>query len=104
MRHSRSSRQRYKNFVDEYRAGTLDQRVDAEKEGVGPKREPGKRREYLKDYLKWLWPHRWATGRPTIERAKCADDVADISVINIAVDDVGNDITGIFSLTDLVCR
>jgi ATP-binding cassette subfamily B protein/subfamily B ATP-binding cassette protein MsbA len=61
MRHPRSSRQRYQNFVGEYRAGTLDQRIDAEKEGAGPKREPGKRKEYLKDYLKWLWPHRWAT-------------------------------------------
>ncbi|HTK56412.1 MAG TPA: ABC transporter ATP-binding protein, partial [Gemmatimonadales bacterium] len=61
MRPPRSSRQRYQNFVEEYRAGTLDQRIDAEKEGAGPRREPGKRREYLKDYLKWLWPHRWAT-------------------------------------------
>ena len=61
MKSPRSSRQRYNRFVGAYRDGTLDQQVEAEREGSGPKRDPGKRREYLKDYLKWLWPHRWAT-------------------------------------------
>ena len=61
MKSPRSSRQRYNRFVGAYRDGTLDQQIEAEREGSGPRREPGKRKEYLRDYLKWLWPHRWAT-------------------------------------------
>ncbi|HVX87578.1 MAG TPA: ABC transporter ATP-binding protein [Gemmatimonadales bacterium] len=61
MKSPRSSRQRYQKFVGAYRDGTLDQQIEAEREGSGPKRDKGKRKEYLKDYLKWLWPHRWAT-------------------------------------------
>ena len=40
--------------------------------------------------------------RPSIKRAECADDVADVRVIYVAVDDVGDNITGIFSLSYLV--
>jgi len=40
--------------------------------------------------------------RPSIERAKGADNVAHIRIINIAVDYVGDNIAGILSLTDLV--
>jgi len=61
----RSSRARFLDFVRDYRAGriTLDE--------PGPKPEPGSEptepqkkqrsnREYLRDYLKWLAPHRGA--------------------------------------------
>src|SRR5689334_11640191 len=63
---SRSSRQRYKSFVENYRRGTLD---DAPAQGLAPekapqskpeKKDPGKRRQYLREYLRWLWPHRFA--------------------------------------------
>jgi ATP-binding cassette subfamily B protein len=59
----RSSRQRYRSFVQDYRARRLE-----EPEGVGgdsSASEPkglrrGKRREYLREYLRWLRPHRLA--------------------------------------------
>jgi ATP-binding cassette, subfamily B, bacterial len=73
--HARSSRQRYKHFVRDYRDRRLDARTD-EASGKRPiaegvKAEPGKpeeektallggkRREYLREYLRWLWPHRY---------------------------------------------
>ncbi len=40
---------------------------------------------------------------PAIERAKRADDVTHIRVIDVAVDDVCDDIARVFSLADLVC-
>ena len=61
MTRPRSSRQRYLQFVEDYRAKRLDEKNEAVRQGEGPKPAPGKRREYLKDYLKLLWPHRWAT-------------------------------------------
>ena len=74
--HPRSSRQRYRGFVEDYR----QQRLDDEADGVVKKRDDaaasggngasperpsgvfprGKRREYLRVYLRWLWPHRFA--------------------------------------------
>ncbi len=58
--HPRSSRKRYRGFVEDYKL----QRLDAEEEdkhkksgapeSKGPK---GKRREYLREYLRWLKPH-----------------------------------------------
>lgn len=72
----RSSRLRYRSFVEDYRHQRLDEVADAEKDGKpldGPSQtdeavappEPkglmrGKRREYLREYLRWLWPHRYA--------------------------------------------
>ena len=60
----RSSRQRYRRFLQDYKEKRLDALADAEENGAAadaPRAEPGKRREYLRDYLRWLWPHRWAT-------------------------------------------
>src|SRR5262245_12991088 len=68
----RSSRQRYRAFVQDYRRGTLD--VSSEGDKKKALTEPGqdgsrpdsdrpnriKRRQYLREYLKWLWPHRYA--------------------------------------------
>ena len=75
----RSSRQRYRVFVDDYVHGRLDAKVDAERNGTLPdvddapteadEAKPrfwrrlkvrGKRREYLRDYLRWLRPLRAA--------------------------------------------
>ena len=67
----KSSRGRYRKFLEDYKARRLDDSADgdgtepkppdAEGEGEGERPPSGKRREYLKDYLHWLWPHRYAT-------------------------------------------
>jgi len=60
----RSSRQRYRAFVEKYQQRKLDELIEA---GSSPKsaeeKKPAdspKRREYLREYLRWLWPHRVA--------------------------------------------
>jgi ATP-binding cassette, subfamily B, bacterial len=81
MKHARSSRKRYRAFVDDYKHRRLDDSEDRSREAEGPKdREAegakgrgaevpsgraaerpearAKRREYLREYLRWLWPHR----------------------------------------------
>jgi len=55
---SRSSRQRYRAFVKDYHA----HRLDASTDGESPRLERGTRRRYLRDYLRWLWPYRYAAG------------------------------------------
>ena len=67
----KSSRDRYRRFLEDYKARRLDDSNDgdgtgpdhpkADAEGEGERPSTGKRREYLKDYLRWLWPHRYAT-------------------------------------------
>jgi ATP-binding cassette subfamily B protein/subfamily B ATP-binding cassette protein MsbA len=64
MKRPRSSRQRYRSFVEDYRRRRLD---DAGKEPKDAKEAPKpeakrKRREYLREYLAWLRPHRYALG------------------------------------------
>lgn len=73
----RSSRQRYRRFVEDYLLGRLDDHTDAEHlvprpvakaapeddatRGIWRRLRPrGKRREYLRDYLRWLRPLRGA--------------------------------------------
>jgi ATP-binding cassette, subfamily B, bacterial len=77
--HLHSSRQRYRVFVDDYRHRRLDEQIDgADGAAVGNsadgqreavERRPalglarfrtGKRREYVREYLRWLRPHRTA--------------------------------------------
>ena len=72
----RSSRQRYRSFVEDYKKGRLDEAIEAGQEAK-PSEAPakpadeaalpwwrqlrrGKRREYLREYLRWLKPHRGA--------------------------------------------
>lgn len=74
---ARSSRARYKEFVRQYAAGTLGEQLEKERDGestgatadvvepVAGKRSTwrtrlleGKRGDYLRDYLRWLAPHR----------------------------------------------
>ena len=55
--HARSSRQRYKAFVEDYRRKRLDDRTEAASTKGLPR---GKRREYLGEYARWLWPHRYS--------------------------------------------
>jgi ATP-binding cassette subfamily B protein len=74
--HPRSSRRRYRVFVQDYRQQRLDEATDkkgaitprdatdtpsdAAEEESRPSR--AKRREYLGEYARWLWPHRYAVG------------------------------------------
>ena len=76
MNHQRSSRQRYRRFVEDYRAKRLDAQLEAEgkEKALDDASKPaeaaetpesklerrGKRRGYLREYLRWLWPHRFA--------------------------------------------
>ena len=71
----RSSRQRYLRFVEDYKRHRLDAVADEQARLANPDRdreeaaEPeekgegrAKRRQYLRDYMGWLWPHRFAVG------------------------------------------
>ena len=66
MSRAESSRRRYRTFVKAYSDRTLEDPADGEKKpkaGVTDEdkaKAAGKRREYLRDYIKWLWPHRFA--------------------------------------------
>ena len=66
MSRAESSRRRYRTFVKAYRDRTLEDPADGEKKpkaGVTEEdkaKAAGKRREYLRDYINWLWPHRFA--------------------------------------------
>jgi ATP-binding cassette subfamily B protein len=65
MNHPRSSRQRYRRFVEDYRQQRLDDPAEAgEDSSPLESRRPGRaaRRQYLREYLRWLWPHRYAIG------------------------------------------
>jgi ATP-binding cassette subfamily B protein/subfamily B ATP-binding cassette protein MsbA len=68
---ARSSRRRYLGFVKDYRDRRLDDAAkppvdaatapDAAPEPKPPGPHP-KRREYLREYVRWLWPHRYGVG------------------------------------------
>src|ERR1051325_4911232 len=71
----RSSRRRYRAFVEKYKRRQLDESLEASGDGKpgedaakagGAKSffafRRGKRREYLRAYLRWLRPHRYAIG------------------------------------------
>lgn len=63
--HARSSRRRYWSFVKDYKEGRLDDAAEVGKDSSPSKPGllgRGKRREYLREYLRWLWPHRYAAG------------------------------------------
>jgi ATP-binding cassette, subfamily B, bacterial len=59
----RTSRQRYDLFVEDYRRRRLDQVAEAEnRPHSGSPRPTGKRKEYVRAYLRWLKPHRLSVG------------------------------------------
>ena len=66
MTHRSSSRERYRTFVDDYRNRRLGDgepaRKDEQPARSSPKLVSGKRREYLREYLRWLRPHRLQLG------------------------------------------
>lgn len=58
---AQSSRQRYRRFVADYRARRLDATgtpQDEGKSGAGDRSDPAKRRAFIREYLRWLRPHR----------------------------------------------
>ena len=60
---ARSSRQRYREFVTAYKAGRLDAATDGGDDGAPPPSGPEhrtKRRAYLREYVRWLRPYRYA--------------------------------------------
>jgi len=72
--HPRSSRKRYRRFVEDYRHGRLDDAADAggpagpalpsadAAEGADaakPGRPARRGRRYVREYMRWLWPHRY---------------------------------------------
>ena len=75
-RHPRSSRERYRRFVKDYHLGQLDEAAEqngkprtsgalaeaARGNGSGPRSGGAKRRQYLREYARWLLPHRWIIG------------------------------------------
>src|SRR5881394_2862069 len=78
----RSSRRRYLQFVEDYRRNRLDDLLDAENKPKGvavpaagaavdgatapavvalsKAERRAKHRQYVREYLGWLWPHRFA--------------------------------------------
>jgi len=61
MQHLRPSRALYRDFVAAYREHRLDPPDGGtEKAPQAPRAAPTKRREYLREYVAWLWPHRFA--------------------------------------------
>ncbi|OLC51853.1 MAG: hypothetical protein AUH43_01605 [Acidobacteria bacterium 13_1_40CM_65_14] len=57
----RSSRQRYRAFLQDYKHRRLEESTgDSAPAPDSPPPARGKRREYLREYLRWLWPHRYA--------------------------------------------
>ena len=64
MSHPHSSRERYRRFLKDYQERRLDDALEAGPDAAASEPRPlrgEKRREYLRDYLRWLWPHRYAT-------------------------------------------
>ena len=62
MTHRLTSRERYRKFVDDYKHRRLED-PDLKKDEASAEKSPrtlvtGKRREYLRDYVRWLRPHR----------------------------------------------
>jgi ATP-binding cassette subfamily B protein len=61
----RSSRQRYLGFRHDYKQRRVDEPAEAREDSSASesgRQRRGKRREYLRDYVRWLRPHRYAVG------------------------------------------
>src|SRR5574341_957547 len=55
-----SSRERYRKFVEDYKHHRRDDSLTPEGPAPAAGVGSGKRREYLREYLRWLRPHRYA--------------------------------------------
>ncbi len=59
----RTSRARFRKFVEDYRARRIDEAIDGggePKPGELPR--PVRRRQYMREYLRWLRPYGWGVG------------------------------------------
>jgi ATP-binding cassette subfamily B protein/subfamily B ATP-binding cassette protein MsbA len=85
---SRSSRRRYRAFVQDYKHGRLD--LEADSGGAPqPRARRLKRRQYLREYLTWLWPHRYAVaGVFVLALAAAALQMVEPQFMRYIVDDV----------------
>src|SRR6267143_5668535 len=55
------SRGRYRKFLEDFRARRLDESGETpDGKALDKPKQPGKRREYMRDYMRWLWPYRYA--------------------------------------------
>ncbi|MCC6698745.1 MAG: ABC transporter ATP-binding protein [Candidatus Hydrogenedentes bacterium] len=75
-RYARSSRRRYLAFLSQYRQGRLEDEEGGDSTKESAESGPGqpangvdaaaakraRRRQYLREYARWLWPHRYAVG------------------------------------------
>jgi len=64
-----TSRQRFRQFLDDYRHRRLDALTDAARLGKAPEElseaaasRKGNRRQFVREYLHWLYPHRYRVG------------------------------------------
>lgn len=57
-----TSRERFRRFVSDYRARTLDQTTEQSEEKSKEPPPPKRRRQYLREYFRWLRPHRVGLG------------------------------------------
>ena len=72
MTQPRSSRHRFRGFLEDYKLRRLDEdQTTGDGKQAQPAEEPkrlrrwlksGQRRDYLRAYVRWLWPHRYAIG------------------------------------------
>lgn len=63
---ARSSRARFLQFLADYRTRRLDEALDDATPSVGAPlnaaAKPARRRQYLREYVRWLKPHAWGVG------------------------------------------
>ena len=60
MSRAEFSRRRYRTFVQAYKSRTLEDPADTEhKPLTGTATQPSQRKQYLRQYMAWLWPHRF---------------------------------------------
>ncbi len=58
-----SSRARFRAFVADYQARRIDETLDGGRDRKsGEPSRPAQRRQYVREYLRWLKPHGWAVG------------------------------------------
>lgn len=58
-----SSRARFRAFVADYQARRIDETLDGGRDRKsGEPSRPAQRRQYVREYLRWLKPHSWAVG------------------------------------------
>jgi ATP-binding cassette subfamily B protein/subfamily B ATP-binding cassette protein MsbA len=62
MSRAESSRRRYRTFVKDYKNRTLEDPAEVDNKPLiaDTAEQPARRKRYRRDYMTWLWPHRFA--------------------------------------------